>query len=212
MKSKTRIPVGKMVQMAVLAAIIVIMAFTPLGLLPINPFLSLTLLPIPVAIGAIVCGPSAGAVLGGLFGVLMFIRGALMGADLGPLLFPISPVAFTVVCVVPRILEGWLGGLIFKALSKIDRTRVASYAVSGFATAAFNTVFFMGGLMLLFWNTFVVGYAGEAGVSGGVAAVALFVMGGVAVQAVIEAVLCAVVSGAVSKALVRFLPGQRRES
>ncbi|MDR0671088.1 MAG: ECF transporter S component [Oscillospiraceae bacterium] len=212
MKSKTRIEVGKMVQMAVLAAVIIIMAFTPLGLLPINLVLSLTLLPIPVAIGAIVCGPSAGAFLGGLFGILMFLRGAFMGADLGPLLFPLNPVAFTVVCIVPRILEGWLGGLIFKALHKIDRTRVASYAVSGFATAALNTVLFMGGLMLLFWNTFVVGYAEKAGVSGGVATVALFVLGGVAVQAAIEAVLCAVVSGAVSKVLVRFFPGRGKES
>jgi uncharacterized membrane protein len=201
------ISTGKMVRLAVLVAILIIMAFTPLGFLPIGIF-SLTLLPIPVAIGAILYGPAVGAGLGGLFGVLSLIQG-LMGRDLGPVLLPISPIFFGIVCIVPRILEGWLTGLIFKALFRIDRTRIASYAVSGFLTAAFNTIFFMGGLMLLFWNSFVVGYAETQGVTGGAWTVILFVMGGIALQAVIEAALCAVVSGTVSKILMRYFPEKK---
>ncbi len=198
---------GKMVRLAVLVAILIIMAFTPLGFLPIGVF-SLTLLPIPVAIGAIIYGPAVGAGLGGLFGVLSLVQG-LMGRDLGPVLIPISPILFSIVCIIPRILEGWLTGLIFKALFKIDRTRIASYAVSGFLTAAFNTVFFMGGLMLLFWNTFVVSYAEGQGVSGSVWTIVAFVMGGVILQAVIEAILCAIVSGSVSKILMKYFPAKQ---
>lgn len=205
--NKAVVSTGKMVRLAVLVAILIIMAFTPLGFLPIG-VLSLTLLPIPVAIGAMLYGPAVGAGLGGLFGVLSLIQG-LMGRDLGPVLLPISPIFFGIVCIVPRILEGWLTGLVFRALHKIDRTQIASYGISGFLTAAFNTIFFMGGLMLLFWNTFVVGYAEGQGVTGSAWAIIAFVMGGILLQAVIEAVLCAVVSGAVSKILMRYFPEKK---
>jgi uncharacterized membrane protein len=153
-------------------------------------------------------GPSGGAALGALFGILSFVR-ATMGLDLGPVLLSISLPLTILVCVVPRILEGWLAGLIFKALYKVDKTRIASFAISGFATAAFNTIFFMGGLFLLFWNTFVVGYAESQGVVGGAVTVILFIMGTVVVQAVIEAVLCAAVSGAVSKIIIRYFPDKK---
>lgn len=205
--SKAAISTGKMVRMAVLVAIIIIMSFTPLGFLPVGA-LSLTLLPIPVAVGAILYGPLAGASLGLLFGIMSFAR-ALMGLDLGPVLLSISPFLTFLACVIPRILEGWLSGLIFRALYKIDRTRLVSFAVSGFTTAAFNTIFFMGGLMLLFWKSFVVGYAEGSGVSGGALTVILFIMGSVVVQAIIEAVICAVVSGAVSKIMIKYFPDKK---
>ncbi len=205
--SRAAISTGKMVRMAVLVAIVIIMSFTPLGFLPVGA-LSLTLLPIPVAVGAMIFGPLGGAFLGALFGIMSLIR-AFMGLDLGPILLAISPFYTVLVCVVPRILEGWLTGLIFKALYKIDRTRLASFAVSGFLTAAFNTIFFMGGLILLFWNSFVVGYAEGSGVTGSATKIILFVLGGVAVQALIEAGLCAVVSGTISKILIRYFPDKK---
>ena len=57
---------GKMVQLAILAAIVVLMAFTPLGYLQIG-VVKITFLMIPVVIGAIILGPGAGAVLGAVF-------------------------------------------------------------------------------------------------------------------------------------------------
>ena len=56
-----------MVEMALLIAIILIMAFTPLGY--IRTFgLEITLIVVPVAVGAVTLGPTAGAVLGAVFG------------------------------------------------------------------------------------------------------------------------------------------------
>jgi uncharacterized membrane protein len=205
--SKAAFSTGRMVRLAVLVAIIIIMSFTPLGFLPVGP-LSLTLLPIPVAVGAILFGPGVGAALGGLFGILSFVR-ALLGQDIGPILLPISPIGTFIVCVVPRILEGWLTGLVFKALNRIDRTKIASYAVSGFLTAAFNTIFFMGGLMLLFWKSYIAPFATSSGVTGSAFTVIFFVMGVVAVQAVVEAALCAVIGGSVSKVLMRYFPEKK---
>jgi thiamine transporter ThiT len=49
--------------MGLLAAVLLVMSFTPLGFLTIGP-LAITLNMIPVAIGAIALGPKGGAVLG----------------------------------------------------------------------------------------------------------------------------------------------------
>ena len=46
-----KLNLGRMTRLAILAAILLLMAFTPLGYLKIGPF-SMTLLMIPVAIGA----------------------------------------------------------------------------------------------------------------------------------------------------------------
>ena len=50
-----------MVQLAVLIAIMLILAFTPLGYLRIGP-LAISLMTIPVVIGAMILGPAGGAV------------------------------------------------------------------------------------------------------------------------------------------------------
>ena len=62
--------VSTLVRLALLSAIIVIMAFTPLGFLNVGPF-AITFITIPVIIGAITMGPTAGLFLGGMFRLLM---------------------------------------------------------------------------------------------------------------------------------------------
>ena len=62
-----------MVQMAILIAIMIILAFTPLGYLKFG-LIEITLMVIPVAVGAIVLGPLCGAILGGVFGLTSFIQ------------------------------------------------------------------------------------------------------------------------------------------
>lgn len=59
---------GKMVRTALLTAIILVMAFTPLEYFKTGG-LSITLLPVPVIIGAIVMGPTTGTVLGLAYGI-----------------------------------------------------------------------------------------------------------------------------------------------
>ena len=65
----------KMVQMAILIAVLLVMSYTPLGYLKIG-LLSISLLSIPVVIGAMLVGPAAGAVLG-LYSVLQALPSAL---------------------------------------------------------------------------------------------------------------------------------------
>ena len=57
-----------LVEMALLVAIILIMAFTPLGYIK-TAGIEITLIVVPVAVGAVTLGPAAGAILGGVFGI-----------------------------------------------------------------------------------------------------------------------------------------------
>ena len=56
-----------MVKLALMVAIIFVMAFSPLGYLR-TPGLTITFLTVPVAVGAIILGPTAGAICGGAYG------------------------------------------------------------------------------------------------------------------------------------------------
>ena len=105
-----------MVELALMVAIIFIMAFTPLGYFQ-TMGLSITFLTVPVAVGAIILGPKGGAICGLAFGITSFMQCFGMGA-FGTMLFSINPLGTAITCIIPRVLEGLLCGLIFQALHK----------------------------------------------------------------------------------------------
>lgn len=189
----------KMAQLAVLIAIMLIFAFTPIGYLK-TAGIEITFMILPVAIGAILLGPVGGAVLGGVFGITSFIQCFGMSA-FGMLLLGINPVFTFITCFVPRVLCGWLSGVIFKALSKVDKTKFLSYCVAALSTALLNTLFFVLSIIIFFWNNgdFAAGMA-----SWGIPMDSLwaFVVAFVAINGVIEAAVNCVAATAVSKALV----------
>ncbi len=196
----------KLVQMAMLSAIIILMAFTPLGYLKVGT-LSITFIMIPVVIGAIVLGPSYGAILGGLFGITSFIQ--CFGLEpFGTALFSINPFYTFIICMVPRILMGFLAGLIFKAIARIDKTKVLSFVCASLSGALLNTILFMGSLVLLFGNTdYIHGFMDMLGTT----SVIPFIIAFVGVNGLVEAITCCVVGFAVSKALVKFVPSNRTQ-
>jgi uncharacterized membrane protein len=189
----------KMVQLALFTAIIILMAFTPIGYIK-TPGLEITLIVVPVAVGAIVMGPVSGAILGGVFGITSFIQCFGMSA-FGAMLLGINPVGTFIVCIVPRVLMGWLTGLIFIALKKWDKTKAVSYAVASLAGPLLNTLFFMSTLILFFYKTeFIQGIASSMGTNNVFAFVGAFV----GINGLIEAGVCFVLGTAISKALDVF--------
>ena len=131
-------------------AIELLMKLAGLGNIPINPLLNVTLMNIPVAIGAILLGPVAGLILGATFGLTSFIQP--MSAMITTL-FSISAVHTIIMCVCMRALMGFCVGWIFRLLSHIDKKRVFSYFGASFCAAFLNTLLFMGYLVLVFYNT-----------------------------------------------------------
>lgn len=188
----------KMAQMAILIAIVLIMAFTPLGYFRTGG-LEISLITIPVAIAAMVIGPEAGAVVGGVFGVTSFYQCFGM-SPFGAVLLGINPIFTFIVCVPTRILEGYLAGLVFKLILKADRTKIVSYFAGGFLTAFFNTVLFMGFLMLFFWNTDYIQSMNTAGMS-----VMAFTFAFVGINGAVEWISTCIIGGIVSKAVIKVV-------
>ena len=86
-----------MVELAAMIAIIIIMAFTPLGYIKL-PGLTITFLTIPVAVGAIILGPVGGLICGLTFGLTSLYQAVTGGSVFTFALFNISPV-FTIIPV-----------------------------------------------------------------------------------------------------------------
>ena len=151
MENKTsRTRLIQMAQLAILIAIMFIFAFTPLGYLKIG-LIEITFMVLPVAIGAIILGPAAGAVLGAVFGLTSFIQCFGMSA-FGVFLLSLNPILTFITCMVPRVLCGWFSGVLFRAMQKFDKTRVISYFVASLSTALLNTLFFMTAIVVFFWH------------------------------------------------------------
>ena len=110
---KNRTNVRWLTQLALLAAILLVMNNTPLGYLQIGP-LSASLLTVPVAIGAMTMGPLAGAILGGIFGATSFIQMVEGKSAMGAALFSVNPFGAFVVSFVARVLEGLCAALVFQ--------------------------------------------------------------------------------------------------
>lgn len=187
----------KMAQMAILIAVVLIMAFTPLGYLK-TAGLEISLITIPVAIGAMVIGPTAGAVLGAVFGFTSFYQCFGM-SPFGAMLLSINPLYTFFVCVPTRILMGYLAGLLFKAFIKADKGNTVCYFVGGFMTAFLNTLFFMGILILFFWNTEYIQSLNAAGANA-----FMFVIAFVGINGVVEWIATTVAGGIVSKAVAKI--------
>ncbi len=132
----------------VFAAIIAVVSFTPLRTLG----LEITFSMVPVAVGAIAFGPAAGAVLGGVFGVVSFLQ-CFGYSPFGAALMSIDPLLTAIVCIPTRILAGWLAGLLFKTMNKGGAVSKAAYPAAALTAPLLNTVFFMGTLVLCFYNT-----------------------------------------------------------
>ena len=192
----------RLTQLALLAALLLVMNFTPLGYLQVGP-LSMSLMSIPVAIGAMLMGPVDGAILGGVFGATSFLQAVQGTSAMGAALFAYSPVGSFVVCFVARVLVGLCCGLVYQGMRKIlpGKEKVCA-AVGGFSAAFLNTVFFMGFLVLLFYGSpYVQGLVEALGVSNPLA----FVVAVVGVQAIVEWAACCVVAAAVTVPLRKYL-------
>lgn len=193
--SEKKINTKYLVELALLVAIILIMAFTPIGYIK-TAGLEIALLVVPVAVGAVILGPKGGAILGAVFGITSFIQCFGMSA-FGTLLLGINPVLTFIVCVPTRILEGWLTGLIYQGLRKTKLNAGLSLTIANLCCPILNTTFFMGSLVILFADTMREQF--------GMTKVLPFIISFVGINGLVEALVCFVVGTAISGALKKAL-------
>ena len=185
-----KLKTGMLTQIALLSAILIVMAFTPLGYLPIGP-IKITFLCIPVVIAAITCGVKGGAILGLVFGMTSLVQ--CFGMDVfGTTLMNINPFYMTVVCLLPRVLVGVFAALVYKTV-----TGTLSVFAASFAGTVTNTVLFLGLMVLLFGQS---DYLKQFGSTAWEIIVAM-----AGVNALVEAVVCTILGGIIAKAVLKFL-------
>ena len=191
------------------SAIIIIMAFTPLGYIPLG-VINATIIQIPVILGALFCGPKQGALLGFLFGFTSFLKNTIMPSTLSAFVF--SPVLAagmfgaegilfsTFICFVPRVLVGVLPYFIYKGMKKGSKWKLLNFAVAGVTGSFMNTFLVMGSIYVFYKDA----YAAAQGID---PATVLAVIGGViGFNGVIEAVLSGVIVSGVGIVLNKIKP------
>ena len=191
------------VTVALMMAIVVLLANTPLGMIQL-PIIKATTVHIPVIIGAIVLGPMAGAILGATFGICSLISNTMAPTLLS---FAFSPFLSTTglagcvkalwVSVGCRIMIGVVAGWIWILLKKIKCNQNVALALTGFLGSMTNTVFVMGSIYLLFAKQYA--EAKEVAVT----AVLGLVMGTVTASGIPEAIAAAILVFAIGKVVIK---------
>ena len=181
-------------------AIIFIMAFSPLGYIPLG-VIRATIVQIPVIIGALFCGTKKGAFLGFAFGLTSCVTGTMMPTLTSFIFSPIiaatqigamGAVYSTLICFGPRILVGVLPVLAYKAINKVCKSKTVCFAITGVIGSLTNTILVMGGIFLFYKDA----YAQAMGVSA------------TAILGIIGTTICVngVIVSAVGNVLIRIKP------
>ncbi len=203
METKTKkLNTKLLVQLALLVAIQVVMRLLGLGRVPIGP-LNMSFLTLPIAVGAMLLGPLAGGILGGVFG-LFSLWDAISGAGgMTSFFFQNSPVSTVILCVGMRILMGVCCALIFRLFAKLDKEeKTWSYFVGAISAPLLNTIFFMGYIILVFYKTEIV--QNSVAAKGALNPIA-WVVALVGVQGLIEAVAVCIIGGILAKVLSKVI-------
>ena len=191
-----------MVSVALMGAIIIVLANTPLGMIQL-PIIKATTVHIPVIIGAILLGPSAGAILGAVFGICSLISNTMAPTLLS---FAFSPFMSTTgifgaikaiwVSVGCRILIGVAAGWLWKLLEKVKVNQVIALPIVGFVGSMVNTIAVMGSIYVLYAKEYA--QAREVGIT----AVWGLIMGTITASGIPEAIAAAVLVLALGKVLL----------
>ena len=181
-----------LVSVALMAAIIIVLANTPLGMIQL-PVIKATTVHIPVIIGAILLGPLAGGILGAVFGICSLVSNTMAPTLLS---FAFSPFMSTTgisgavkaiwISIGCRMLIGIAAGWLWILLEKFRMNHLIALPIVGFAGSMVNTIAVMGSIYLLFAQQYA--EAREVAVT----AVWGLIMGTIAASGIPEAIAAAV--------------------
>lgn len=137
----------RMTYLAILTAIVIVLqCFVTFVRFPFLPT-SFNLALIPIAIGAILLGPRAGAWLGFICGAVVLIMG-VTGADIFTYtLFTVRPLMTVVICLVKTTVAGLVAGVVYRLLAR--RTHWGAMLTTAAAVPVVNTALFILGALTI---------------------------------------------------------------
>lgn len=201
-----KVEVRKLTIVGMLSAISIILSLTPIGYIPINPVVNLTIMHIPVIIGGILEGPIVGATIGAVFGLTSLFR-AITTPTVTNFIF-INPL----VSVIPRMSLGvisyymytWINSIFEKIISKKiknsdkknKKLKIIPSAMTGIIATLSHTGMVLGMAYIIYAQRYAQAYISlNPSASGFNPAYILF--GIVGANAIPEAILAAFIVGSV---------------
>ncbi len=155
MKNTKKQNIFRLTLVSLFIAVMAVMNFTPIGYITTGAF-SITLMTIPVALGAACGGMWGGAILGAVFGATSFLQAFGIGVMIDQMaagLFNQNPLAYTITCFVPRILAGLLSGLVIYLFEKTKKMSVWKFALAAMVVPIINTFGFLSFYMAFYSGT-----------------------------------------------------------
>ncbi len=131
----------KIVTIGILGAISIFLGLTRWGFIPWLSGASLTIMQVPVIIGAVLEGPVVGLAIGLIFGVFSLIQAGVAPNGPGDVIFT-NPL----ISVLPRLFIGPVAWLVWSGLK---RWPLVGLFVSGVAGALTNTILVLGMIGIL---------------------------------------------------------------
>lgn len=186
---------------AVIIAIVFVMGMVPqLGYIQVFPWLSLTILHIPVLVGAARFGPKRGLVYGLAFGLTSMFQAMINGAGLNALF------VYPWIAIPPRLLFGWFAGLAFSLMEKSPKLSTGVMkGVAAFLLTLVHTCLVFEVLFVFHAETIGGYFASSDPISEGIA---LTFAASIAVGAIGEALLAAILVPLVDRPLRKLSLGR----
>ncbi|MBE6979626.1 MAG: ECF transporter S component [Ruminococcaceae bacterium] len=154
--------IGRMTALALLIALIVVLQSLGGMIPPIGGF-TISLVLIPIVLGAALYGPGAGALLGAAFGILVII-GCVNGTDVGgQMVFQANPFLCILVVMSKGILAGLCSGLVYRSLA--PRNGTLAMVLAAIVCPVVNTGFFVA-CMWVFFIDVLAAWAGGGSIIG----------------------------------------------
>ena len=161
--------VKTLVTTAILTALVVLLQFMG-SFVRFGPF-SVSLVLIPIVIGAAKCGKGAGAWLGFVFGVTVLLSG-----DAAP--FMAASIVGTVLTVLVKgTAAGFVAGLVFSLVAKLTKNTLAATICAAVVCPIINTGVFLVGCLVFFMDT-ISQWTSAAGLGSDVGYYMIFVLVG----------------------------------
>ena len=174
----------KLVLTGALSALIIVLGITKLGLIPLGPAASITILHVPIILAACLCGLPSALFTGAVFGIMSLVQAAMSPSGVLDPLF-VNPL----VSVLPRMLTGLIAWALWFAFSKLPKLpKAVNSGITAFLSTVCHTLLVIGSLYLF------QGAATREGM-GGLGYFA--VIGVLAPQAALEAVAATIICAAV---------------
>lgn len=191
--------IRQMVLLAVLTAMVMVLQLA--GNYVSLPIMSTTvsLVLIPIALGAMLLGPAAGAWLGLVFGAVVYIQCGVMAVNpFTAFLFNAHPIVTLLICVVKSTLAGFLAGLVYKLLK--NKNEILAVFLAAAVTPIVNTgVFILGCLVIL---STIEGYMAAYGI--GQSALYFLFIGCAGINFIFEFILNMVMAPAIERIIHIF--------